>query len=82
MENPKPSSRAIFGMTLNIICAAVLIYLMVDYHEKWATPPVVIPPDTRLSTDETLLHIVNYWVFPFLAAAMLLSTFWFWKLRK
>jgi len=81
MEKPN-RLRAIAGMVLNIICAVCLVYAVVDYHAKWDTPPVKIPPHTRLSSDENILHILNYMILPATAVAMVLSAFWFWKLRK
>jgi hypothetical protein len=79
MDNPN-RSRAIAGLSFNIILAIVIILITWSYHEKW--DGVKTPADKRLVTDEKVLRLFNYELLPAVAGGMILSAFWFWKLRK
>jgi hypothetical protein len=72
--------RALLGLGLNIFCATGLLLGTFSYYEKWDS--VKTPADIRLATDEEVLRDINYLVFPGAAVGMMLSAFWFWKLRK
>jgi hypothetical protein len=79
MNEPK-RSRAILGFWINLFFVFALAFHTLLYYKKWDV--VNIPPDTKLSYDEKLLHICNYELVPIIAGAMGCSAFLFWRIRK
>ena len=72
--------HSILGLILNIFFTIVLAVLIAKYYLSYEVPQ--IPADRRLIWDEKIIHLYNYGLFPVVAAGMILSAFWFWKLRK